>query len=1011
MVGSLNEEYRAWNDAIAEVLFPELVEPVPVYLDLDEQPVAELANRMQIDASAVLPSLWSVVARTLDLSRGAAKVFGRYETALWTYSHQRSRSAEPPPHLALLACFSMAAEEMGRDDAITNANNYYGRLARGFAISDPTLLGMAYRKCAESLWEELNKWLVRLDGQRGLPTAYSVEPRFVGLAISQALVRRTDRERLITFFASRNLAPGAHVSGFSIQGLLDEWLLTKDCEASRSLKNLWKREANRERLCDIVALELANWDGRAADRKLLKGAGDLGQRIRLSAQLGGIFSRALTLSALVYVSEANTEREATLETVGGGRKVFLTRAIPGALQVGDFGQMDAGSLVGGTMTVHDSLTARTIQRQPRKLVVFRRDEVTDRMIEADQTMLGDDCWLLVKGESVRKTELLLSRIAREGWRQAQVKDVPEGWVLFTDVQILSAPPEELLPSTKISEYAALVPATTSQLSLSQGLSLPGSRRNQWHATAAPEIIAVSDHGGGFSIELHAMNIAEGGHRVIGQWADGGTGVVQASLADLELEPGDYRVVMLGNRKTLASRPLALRTGDEVDERQWERTEHVEHSGQVPITALLVDSDTSGTEAYVQGAIAQALPDSRLEVTELAAAPWWGQGRSGDKSRRRIKLGIPDENACVWTGAHNTVIEDGVVDERGRPLSKWTTGRCTQCGLVRRFPTSAAGARRKEIRRIAVNDLSALPPVPEGDIAPWETVWDALSYTGGGPWSSFERLAMHIERTPLAVDRVARNLQSLGHLDYVLDPKTLAPSRWEVGPTSLVPCGAKWYMAGHWPTGLFNQLWDIVNDLGGEIVTEANEEGPSSFFVEGVDETRLRAAVADSELPAEFSGGWESLLLSLPSLSTVLDGLPRLRAPSDAGQLTRWDVDNARWLTVRNMAEPGAYRLSQYRTTDYLRTPADVANGTVAVSNVYFSKHAAAFMQGRAPYLAWGPRNQVLAVPKGADLPGLYSRAVVMASGRLPLLDQRQRLLAYPLVPEALAQHLAHLLSH
>jgi hypothetical protein len=53
--------------------------------------------------------------------------------------------------------------------------------------------------------------------------------------------------------------------------------------------------------------------------------------------------------------------------------------------------------------------------------------------------------------------------------------------------------------------------------------------------------------------------------------------------------------------------------------------------------------------------------------------------------------------------------------------------------------------------------------------------------------------------------------------------------------------------------------------------------------------------------------------------------------------------------------------------------------------------------------------QVLYVPLGADLPGLYARAAVLASGYAPKENTAERLLEYRNVPPDLASHLAALL--
>src|SRR5690606_20527969 len=148
---------------------------------------------------------------------------------------------EPPPVLGLLAVLSATAEFMRHGDGMAEAN-YYGRLAQVLGVSEhKELVAAGYRKVAEPFWRALNDWLVGLDGLRGLPTAYALQHRYVGLPLSQALVRRGDRERLIGFFQSFGLSPGSDVPPAEMQILLTAWMSRKPCPATRTFESLWSR--------------------------------------------------------------------------------------------------------------------------------------------------------------------------------------------------------------------------------------------------------------------------------------------------------------------------------------------------------------------------------------------------------------------------------------------------------------------------------------------------------------------------------------------------------------------------------------------------------------------------------------------------------------------------------------------------------------------------------------------------------------------------------------------------
>jgi hypothetical protein len=69
----------------------------------------------------------------------------------------------------------------------------------------------------------------------------------------------------------------------------------------------------------------------------------------------------------------------------------------------------------------------------------------------------------------------------------------------------------------------------------------------------------------------------------------------------------------------------------------------------------------------------------------------------------------------------------------------------------------------------------------------------------------------------------------------------------------------------------------------------------------------------------------------------------------------------------------------------------------------------AALDARSGLVGYDAEEQVLYVPLGADLPGLYGRAAVLASGRPPLENPDEGILQYGNVPPAMAGHLAHLL--
>ena len=73
----------------------------------------------------------------------------------------------------------------------------------------------------------------------------------------------------------------------------------------------------------------------------------------------------------------------------------------------------------------------------------------------------------------------------------------------------------------------------------------------------------------------------------------------------------------------------------------------------------------------------------------------------------------------------------------------------------------------------------------------------------------------------------------------------------------------------------------------------------------------------------------------------------------------------------------------------------------AIADARLIKHFAALREGQ-PLVGYDCEKEVLYMPIGADLPGLYGRAAVLASGLLPVIDRPNRVLKYQEIPPSLA---------
>jgi len=1002
-------------------VFPKLDYSAPAYLDLEDEMLEAIGSAMGVQADKVEVAMAGAVAATLDHS-SPRLIFKQHTSRLWHWS--RGDRTATPPLLALLAVFSLAAERMTKGEGLSGAN-YFGRLHEVLGIpQNEVWINGAYRKVAERYWGTLNGWLTDLGGRRGVPTAYAVTHRYVGLPISQALVRRGDRERLVSFFQRFGFAPGSEVPPSELETVLGIWMKQSPCPATKNLERLWANGAARSRIAQAASVALSAWDGRVAEGREDGGARDHG-RIALSLELGGFPKKRFKISVLVYAAQPERERDAVILSRDNEAHVTLAPAIPGALSLGQSAEIDTANLLEGTLRLRDTLTGVEIDRHPKRMLVFRQDQLSMRWIETEQVMLGDDVTIVANVDLEQRLRIVLEAIARPGWELVKdgFPDLPDGWFVVRGVEIFSHP-GDLIPA-RLNDLGALIPLTSTQLKVAGGFALPGASRGKWHSWAPPEIRAISDAPGGFTVRLIDLNshaTDEGAFEneatecLLEEWHDNGEGVCVADLADSKLEDGDYRIELVptGETDALTTTQVHLRSGDTPDAMQWQVCEVVQQHLSDPLSVLGAGSSLSGP--VVQGAVVTDPSESNLVEAQLLSSPWWDGSRPPGyvPVAAGARVTLPDPASCVYTGRHVEVIGTVMVDHKtGKPLQSSTTGQCSGCGLVRRYSTSYYRNKRKkekkaEAQAVVRRDVSEMPRVRVGEGRAWDLVVDGVMHTGGGRWSMLERLAMHIEPTGLFVDQFARAMESLGLLEIRRDSLTLQPIEWEVARTALAGTRNGFYLAGHWPKHLADLMTKDQIEAGVEFVRQEQSDGPGSRSFCGDVATVTAVAQAVDEGVAVVDRSWRDLAVSLPLLSDVVAALPR-RGAAVAGKFRWFDLSHARWIDAGDLRATGAYRISKWATLDVIRTEVDVEADLMATSTVQLSKHAAALILKEQPLLAYNKATEELMVPLGADLPGLYGRSAVLASGLLPVVTGGH--LIYQHVPAELAGHLAYLLAN
>jgi hypothetical protein len=1006
-----------WSAAIHECIFGGEAAARPVYLDLEDDVIARIAARAGGTAEDPEGALAAAVKPTLNLEAGTPPLLQAHvgRTIAW-----RGAGAEgTPPFLAALAFMSLVAEGM-RSDGEFRASNYYGRFCQALG-QDPadrrlrTKISNGFGEHSLTLWGALNEWLEGHGGSLGLPTAFAFDSRtYVGLPLSQALVRDADRRILPEMFVAYRLRPGQVVSRTDMSRLLGDWIAGS--RLSSGLKVLLERQDEvAGRIADVACVELQAWDGALPRDVEQIDPGMAG--LLLTAQLRtqplprlyvdlGIERIGLPDGPYSLGDAASPHAIAAFDRLDGS--VSLEEPDPrGWRSVRRGAEVSLADLLLADLTL--SGPEAQLRRPARRLIVLEYDDESRRFTEVPRIQLGTRNLLLCHDSLATELEAILGEIARPGSRSmgpAELQGVPAGWIAVSPVEALA------ISDTEVVDLIGLVPLSWTQIALGGGFPLPG--RLTWLTEAPPEVRASSAEGGSLVVTLHcerALGASIPEDRELGGFA--GQGVVPIPATD----PGDYRIILRDadhpRAAPLASALLRLRSPATPRPILSEDEPHLRHHLGEPLGPL--SAAPAGAPPDVDGAlILCARPEASIETAGSLPRSADVQGTASEAEEDdlpapagEIQGGPPP--GCLLGRAHYFLLP---YYGPGSPPAARVEGTCKECGLEKEWPSRPRRARRGVHAATAIHTAEGerrprpgdLRPIVEDSPADWDRLLGALSYARRGPWSSFEAMALAVEDSPWFALEAARSLSSLGHLNLTLDPRTLRPIAWSMAPPTIARIGEdRAILCGSRSPELLDALASDIEILDGLLLLEPALEGPTVARIEGLGQGELDELIgASAELPlaprlADCPA--QALAQELPQLEGLLDALPRLERPP-ALPLERFDFAIARWAQADGIDGPGAYR---FRDRPLRYCVAGSEPGALHIADNRLAKWLGAQQIGLS-LMSYDSDSDTLICPLGAQLPGLYERAAVLASGALPV-RRRDGTVTYEFVPAEVASAL------
>jgi len=464
--------------------------------------------------------------------------------------------------------------------------------------------------------------------------------------------------------------------------------------------------------------------------------------------------------------------------------------------------------------------------------------------------------------------------------------------------------------------------------------------------------------------------------------------------------GDYALILTrGHSETLQRVALRVRGAVAIDQSRWSRFPNIVHVGDDPMWAVRARPASDEEPAAVVGALTFAEMQPYEDHAHAAQAKW-SVGETARVSGWN-KLPASDPTSCTVTGAHrwNYPTFDGKFSYKNR----YVTGTCTTCGMTRRDP---GNYRDKTLRRSEKELVTDRPPakdlLPAASDAPsWEVAIDTLVHLGQGKRTELSAIARQLDDSAIFESHFIRSLESTGFLEYERDDR-LRIQRFEVGPTVLAGLATTGTISvGAWDPGNITRLRKSAELLGvGVEVLDADSAGTLSV---GAQPEVLAESLGDEGIAAQPRAGF-TMLEALPHIGELLSELVEIPDPLRPGEFDVFSVADNRWLPGATTSV-GALRRRLWAGSEYyFRATEDIEDRVVRVATLDVAKYLAAWYLDVCIF-RYDLRRQELIVPLGAPLPGLFERATVLCSGRLPIPVKDTWSLVYPDIPAAFAEEL------
>lgn len=962
------------NEALARAFFGGRFQGRPVFLTLDNQGRTEVAKCLRVDFDDFESRCCEMVGRNLCTGDNPYR-------EIVASAREWEKAGQPgfPPFIAVLFALSHAAELMGEKDEFAQ-NNYYVRLAQ--VLGFPRAPLAKHAKSTDVLWRLLAGWLEEQDYERGRPTASSIGNwKYVGKAMSQAIVRANDRHQFHDLFEKYGFSSGDRSAPDQLLIYLADWMTTS--RPSSRLKSAWGKLELRNRIAEVAASELEEWEG-AAVGGASEGRPAIQSGLILLATIVPSFPTSRLSLALGQARELSAAIEGLKDATGNTYTLSNE-------QYGSFATLSPSPLGKGARALANNVSLQSSHASLgwRSSLVIPLASSGDGpyWTEVRRVSRHETHMLLVKRKKTIVDELgliltLFSTGEASVATSSDLPGLPDGWLLYRDVCITASSFEAS------DDLQVLVPNSDGQgFAFKGGMQLG---RGIYHSADPPGVLFLAKAS---PSEVRVSRPGPAGQVVVQEHASRGPtcNVQMNGLGD-----GTFTLSGAAGKKPSSCQVL-LRSAARARPNPLQNAERLVHASIFSASP----ADEVKSPAHVEG-LAIACEEENLGALEVGLASYTTHNVKACPEDRSQELEdavdevaiekLPSSESCASRGYHYWICA-----YRKTKVSLSTPLRqvCRDCGrsvLIaqrgkkqpkrRGQAPSVPTPRPKPVKRLDTNLLNRQALVDH------DLMLDALGYLGQGSWRRFEGLLASHETAPWYSVELARDLSALGHLDIRYRHGSHGVLSWSVPATCIGFASREaGYLSGFRSLPLLEEIQNAIERAGGRYIKVSSTRGPKAIRIAGIDPAGVRAALQDVQGPLGRAPlVTENVPARLAMACLQVAGLGAALAPASAGSnlrnLQRFDVETARWRTVDEIRGEGAYRFNHAGRTYLYRSK----DGRDAVGPHQLVKLLAARAVGRHLH-GYDQESRCFVSTRGAEPVGLLERALVAASGELPTTNE------------------------